>query len=209
MSRLKPVILTAVIVCIAILAFISASAAIRQPEHGSPVVKVKVGQGHGSAVHIGGGLFLTAHHVVVGETSIELLSPTGTCKDAKVLWLAKEYDLALLEADCSGVGTSPLRCETLSAGDRVISYGNPLDYEFLEKRGYIAGTPHRRGPWALVYPTDMMIAPGMSGGPVTDLEGRLVGINVGIGMMRAGMGSSQVGIALIVPSTVACRMMGR
>lgn len=178
----------------------------------SPVVKVTLASGgHGSAVYIGGGLFLTANHVVSGDEATIVSQAAKPCSaKATVVWTSTAYDVALISAECEGLAAAPLRCDELHVGERIISYGSPMALDFLQTRGRISGKPRTVGPWKSAYPTDISIGPGMSGGPVMDERGRLVGINVGAAMASFGMGvKSLMGISLIVPATEICRMMGR
>lgn len=69
-----------------------------EPE-GSSVVKVIVGNGHGSGVNIGDGYIVTAAHVVGNEKVVRVKGrwPFAIFEtDAEVLWSNPAYDVALL-----------------------------------------------------------------------------------------------------------------
>lgn len=193
--------------CLVSVAFITAD----RIAPGSPVVKITLASGgHGSGVYIGGNMFLTANHVVAKDQAT-IISESGEICSAKVevIWLSAAYDVALIAAECTGIATAHLRCDELPIGERIISHGSPMALDFLQTRGRISGKPRQVGPWKSVYPTDLSIGPGMSGGPVMDERGRLVGINVGAAMAGFGAIRSLMGISLIVPASEICRMMGR
>jgi serine protease Do len=75
---------------------------------------------------------------------------------------------------------------TLAVGELVVAAGNP----FGLVGAVTAGLVHRcNARWVIA---DVRLAPGNSGGPLADAEGRVVGIN----SMVAG------GLALAVPTAV-------
>jgi len=93
-------------------------------------------------------------------------------------------DLALLRAvpaeakNLSGRGELDFRAKSdpLSKGDRIYSMGNPHDVAFAVVEGTYNGLVERSFDGLIYY--SGAINPGMSGGPVVDESGRVVGINV-------------------------------
>lgn len=184
----------------------------------SAAVKVELAGGHGSGVHIGGGLFLTAGHVAqdAGGKPIMIRTSDGKARQAEVLWVNGDYDLALLRVTNFGqIETANLSCRGLVAGEDIYAEGNPANLDFVRTYGHVAGGARQSGPWRDVVVTDMVIIPGMSGGPVFDQDSRLVGIAVGVmtpALVQApliGAVPSLSGIGYIVPATDACMLMGR
>jgi serine protease Do len=107
-----------------------------------------------------------------------------------------DRDLAFLEAPATGLPAAAFGDSSrVRVGELVIAIGNPLGFAGALTTGIV----HSIGPlpglgrrqWVQA---DVRLAPGNSGGPLADAEGRVIGINT----MIAG------GLALAVPSnTVA------
>lgn len=174
-------------------------------------VKIQIGQGHGSGVHVGNRWIITAAHVVKGQTEVALKSSLGGEAVADVLWINERQDIALLRArDLAGVEASRLLCEDPRVGQSVIAIGNPGPLEFITAHGTVAsGQKHSKEHWADHYIVSMPIAPGMSGGPVLDHHGRVVGIVVGVAMMSIGWAGAPIGFGYIAPASAVCKLLAR
>lgn len=180
----------------------------RGPELPGSTVKLIAKQGHGSAVHIGNGYYITAMHVVGDETSVKVKTDDGLLSDATVLWGNKAHDIALVRGP-DDVQASELECRTAPQGETIHSRGNPMNLEFINSGGRIAGVEGTIGPWASALPVDMTIVMGMSGGPVFDADGDVIGIMVGVLVAPMGFGGSLTGLGTIVPSSAVCTLLGR
>lgn len=172
-------------------------------------VRVVIPSGHGSATHIGGNVLLTAAHVVEGQTSIEVETADGKKYPAKVLWIAKEYDVAVLTYEGKALPSAAISCGVLKPDTPIVAYGSPGPVKFARFAGKIATTAAQYGPWALVNVMDLTVWGGMSGGGVFDVRGRLVGVTVGLFSAPGMFGPAPSGISTMVPSSVICRMLGR
>lgn len=173
-------------------------------------LKVMVGEGHGSAVHLGNRYLATAAHVVKGQTEVKVKASHGGESVADVLWTNAKHDIALIRArDLTNVATSRLSCSNPEVGQSIIAIGNPGPLEFITAHGRVASNPKRGEQWADFYIVSMPVAPGMSGGPVIDASGRVVGIVVGVAMMNIGWSGAPVGFGYIAPSSSICRMLAR
>src|SRR5947199_9555716 len=90
-----------------------------------------------------------------------------------------------------GLAAIEPRVETAKSGEVVIAVGNPLGFTGALTTGVVSGTGLISGlgrrPWVQAA---IRLAPGNSGGPLTDASGRLLGINT---MVVSG------GIALAIP----------
>jgi S1-C subfamily serine protease len=167
----------------------------------SASVKVMAAEGHGSGVHIGGGLFLTAAHVVTEGVALKVRTNGGVDTDSEVLWTNKRFDIALIHSPQVVAKVAALACVQPAIGDRLTGEGNPYNFEHVTVRGEAVSKSGVRGPWAHAFVASMSVFGGMSGGPVYDRLGRAVGIIVG--MLR---GTS---FAIIVPGAAICPLLAR
>jgi S1-C subfamily serine protease len=172
-------------------------------------VKVELVQSHGSGVHIGDGLVLSAAHVASEGDVVKLKLDDGTTRDAKVVWASKASDIALLQTSPTGLSASPLSCAPAIVGQPVTARGNPLVLEFVTTYGHIVGAPRQMQEWASVVPVDMVILPGMSGGPLFNSAGEVVGINVAVLTVPLGLSASITGLGMVVDAKHICSLLGR
>lgn len=179
----------------------------------SSTVKVELAQGHGSGVHIGDGLILTAAHVASEGAVVKLKLDDGTERDATVVWASKASDISLLRTSPDGLSASSLNCSPLVVGQSVTARGNPLDLEFITTYGHIVGKAVTVQNWAAAAPTDLTILPGMSGGPLFNAAGEVVGINVAVMIApivaQVPLGGAFTGIGFFVPAEHVCGLLGR
>jgi S1-C subfamily serine protease len=164
-------------------------------------VKVQTGTGHGSGVHIGGGLVLSAAHVVKSADKVRIKTQDGKEVDALVLWTNPAYDTALLHAPALRAEKSQLACRTPIVGEAVHAFGNPMGVEFAQTWGRISGfVPDDIRDRGNVL-VNIAFIPGMSGGPLFDRHGRV------LGLIQATFGEFALGAA--VPATAVCQLLGR
>ena len=164
-------------------------------------VKLSFAQGHGSGVYIGNGLILTAAHVVDGQKKLAVKTSESEHGDAEVMWAAKEFDVALLRLIRPlKLAASRVSCDDPAVGTAVRMIGNPAYDEFVVFRGVVAATSGPRYDVRSMMVLDMAVAPGVSGGPILDNEGNVVGI------INAMIGFS---IGYGVPGKTLCMLLGR
>lgn len=180
-------------------------------EKGTAVVKVLVGSGHGSGVHLGGGYILSAAHVVGKESTVKLKSSLGDVQSAEVLWVNTVYDVALLKASRpERFASSRLSCKEPKPGTYIRAEGNPANMEFVTVFGQVSGIGRTVAHWRHVIVTNITVVPGQSGGPVYDDSGEVVAITVGVMVAPVGMFSaSLVGVGYAVPASTVCDLMAR
>lgn len=173
-------------------------------------VRVSFAGGHGSGVHIGNGYIVTAAHVVA-KKNVEymVVSHDGMERKAEVLWLNSDYDVALLRVFAGDLKSSYMTCSPPLRGAAVSAFGNPYDIAFIETHGFVAGAVTKIHLWREAFVADLTLGPGMSGGPVFDEYGSVVGINVGVRLQRVGMAGASTGFAVIVPSSAICKLLAR
>ncbi|MDE2104718.1 MAG: trypsin-like peptidase domain-containing protein [Patescibacteria group bacterium] len=176
-----------------------------------PTVKVVIPEGHGSGFSIGNGYIVTAAHVVTGKTIVEVSGKDGRSASARVLWADTADDVALLKADDPDMfRADQLACRLVHTGERIRAVGNPLNEDFISTWGHIAGDQRAVGNWREAYVTDITILPGMSGGPVYDEAGEVIGISVGVSLTATTKDEGSVtGMSFIVPSMTICDLLGR
>lgn len=132
------------------------------------------------------GLALTNYHVVSQFAldpktyRLEYLAPDGARGVLKLLAIDVPNDLAVVKLERAGPPHFEFDPRALSGklpkGERIYAMGNPLDLGFTivegTYNGFVAKTYDERIHFSGA------INPGMSGGPVTAANGRIVGINV-------------------------------
>lgn len=166
------------------------------------VVEVRCDRGSSGAgiVWGGAGLVVTNAHCAPRGLALEV-EAGGTWRDAGVLAYHPHHDLALLAAPHARGPLLEIReAGSLRPGELVFAYGHPLGVHDALAMGVVHGvvTDGRTGAprWIVA---DIRLAPGNSGGPLVDAEGRLVGIN---SMVVDGLGAA-------VPATVVHRFVER
>jgi serine protease Do len=130
-----------------------------------------------------------------------IVRPAGRPRDATIVGLDRETDLALLKIDEKGLPALPLAdSDDVRQGHLVMAFGSPLGLENSVTLGVVSAVGRQRAPEdPMVYvQTDASINPGNSGGPLVDASGRVVGINTYI-LSQSG-GNEGVGFA--VPSNI-------
>ena len=207
MKRFRDI--AAVALCAAVFAAVLLYAPnLRTEPLASFAVKIDMPEGHGSGSHIGNGFILTAAHVVDGRKP-KIITDNGLEREAEILWLNKEYDVALLRIrDYGGIGAVPLACSNLPVGTVYSAYGNPGAIDFVHSDGEVVGPAVKRGPWLSVATLDGTVVMGMSGGAILS-RNRVVGVAVGVQVVQAGIFPSITGFGFAVPGRVVCDLMGR
>jgi S1-C subfamily serine protease len=204
--------LFALLVCAVGIKFANSfPAAVPAPQKAISTVWVENTTGHGSGVHIGHGYIITAAHVVDAEPIVKIVDTNGLKQDGTVLWTNKSYDLALVHIEtATAIASSPVNCMVRPrVGDSVSAIGNPLNLKFIQMWGRIAAPVADRSNWKAAFIADITIAPGMSGGPLFDKAGNLIGFAVGVSSMSLGLGTVLFPISYIVPVSAACHLMAK
>jgi S1-C subfamily serine protease len=133
------------------------------------------------------GLIVTNHHIVTGavDDSIVVTLYNGERTTARVVGSDAAADLAVLKVRMRHLPFLHIgRAEDLRRGQRVISLGNGSalgrNGDLAVTVGVISGVRRSIVPGSQWCEMDAHIYPGCSGGPVCDMSGRVVGINVAL-----------------------------
>ena len=158
------------------------------------------GQGSGVIVDPEGYL-VTNFHVVHGAAEIQVSFGDGRVLPARVIGADALTDLAVLKvAGSDFVAAQWGDSNDVRVGALVWAVGSPFGLQSSITSGIISAK-HRAGMAGEVYQdflqTDAAVNPGNSGGPLVDVQGRVIGINTAI------VGESFQGVSFAIPSTVA------
>ena len=162
--------------------------------------------GQGSGVIIDErGYVLTSHHVVEGAQHIEVVLNDGTKLPATMVGCDRITDVAVLRITAPGMDYRPVEfgdSDTVRVGDVAIAIGSPFSLQSSVTVGHVSQKGRRMQvlPYEDFIQTDAAINEGNSGGPLIDVDGRLIGINAAIKTDAAERG---VGIAFAIPSNLA------
>jgi len=176
------------------------------------VVTVQTDSGSGSGFIVtADGHILTSWHVVAGAGSLTAVLADGTQLAATVVATDEAHDVALLDVTATGLPTLSLATAKVGIGQTVIAAGNALgQFPDTITVGVISGLDRSIGvgvgrstrSLTGVLQTDAALNPGMSGGPLLDLAGQVVGVNTAV----AG---NAYGIAFAEPIAAAAALLGQ
>jgi serine protease Do len=154
------------------------------------------------------GLIVTNNHVIEGADEIVVNFNDGSkLKVVKVLGHDTKTDLALLQVEPK----APLKAVTfgdsgkMRVGDWVIAIGNPFGLGGSVTLGIISALKRdiNAGPYDDFLQTDAAINRGNSGGPLFDMDGKVIGVNTAIISPTGG----SIGIGFAVPSNTALQII--
>jgi S1-C subfamily serine protease len=170
-------------------------------------------QGQGSGfVYDTEGHVVTNQHVVDGADSVNVRFSNGAGYEATVVGTDSSTDVAVLKVEAPAELLAPLALadsstvaladsSTVEVGDAVVALGSPFGLEGTLTSGIVSAlhreiTSPNNFSISDVIQTDAAINHGNSGGPLLDLEGRVIGVNSQIESESGG----NDGIGFAVPS---------
>jgi len=167
------------------------------------VVRIEIttnsGTSHGSGIVIkSSGLILTANHVITdsGEiTKITVYLNDGTTYTGSVAAKDSIHDLALVKIDASNLTTLEIgNLNGVQAGQQVVVLGYPLlNKNVSVTSGLVSTLEYDDGLNTTWLQTDSAINGGNSGGPLLDMNGRVIGI---VTAKLFGIGIEGIGYAI-------------
>jgi serine protease Do len=163
----------------------------------SGVIKSFVGSGF---IVDPSGLLVTNYHVVEDAFEITVTLSDGSVFPGKMLHASRLADLALVQIQ-TGRALTPVKwgdSRKLRVGDQVFAIGNPLGIGMSVSAGIVSGLNRnvQESPYDDYIQTDAAINHGNSGGPLFDMEGRVVGVDTALVSPTEG----SAGLGLAIPS---------
>jgi S1-C subfamily serine protease len=151
-----------------------------------PVDSRESGIGSGVVVDLNGSI-LTAYHVVAGSDVVNVRFYDGTIVTGTVSQVQPDRDLATVQVRRlpNGVGPATL-AGGVRQGDQVMAIGSPFGLDGSVSSGVVSAigrsfTVEATGQiLSNMIQFDAAVNPGNSGGPLVDLNGRVVGIVTGL-----------------------------
>jgi serine protease Do len=159
------------------------SSLIKETSKSVVAVKAQMSRGTGVVISVDG-YIVTCNHVLGGCSAVKVGQGEKTF-NAKIVGTDLYNDIALLKAE-RGEFTPVILgdSEKLSVGQYVLALANPFNRnQPTATSGMVTSVNSAirgwRGATAMenVIATDAQLNPGFSGGPLIDVEGRLIGIN--------------------------------
>lgn len=171
------------------------------------VVQIEHDGGVGSGfVYNDQGQILTAAHVVEGTNQVRVRLSDGRTVTGTVLGRDGVADIAVVQADISGIPPAPLALDKPPrVGQLAVAIGSPFGFQQTVTSGVVSAVGRSLTVGGQVIDgliqTDAPINSGNSGGPLADRFGRVIGINVAIAT-RSG-GSDGLGFSVPIAKAIA------
>ncbi|HEU4329144.1 MAG TPA: trypsin-like peptidase domain-containing protein [Roseiflexaceae bacterium] len=156
------------------------------------------------------GHIVTNYHVIEGAQELQVTLADGRNLPAQLVGVDPSTDLAVLRVDLGGedVPLVPLGDSAgVRVGQFVAAIGNPFGLErtltvgVISSLGRIIESPNNRFIGEAIQ-TDAAVNPGNSGGPLLDLDGRVIGVNSAI-LSPSG---ASAGIGFAIPARTVQRV---
>ena len=158
------------------------------------------------------GHVITNAHVVAGGSSFTVTFQDGTTNDATLVGKDVYADVAVLQVKLDSGQSLPAvasigSSKDVSAGEQVVAIGSPFgELTNTVSEGIVGATDRSLPAQAGVYNMtgliqhDAAIYPGNSGGPLLNLQGQVIGINVAKLQNQQTGQTSGIGFAIAIDS---------
>lgn len=167
----------------------------------------KLNSGAGLAVGVADRtVLLTCHHLIDGAARLLVSRHDGAAAETTLLAADPTSDLAVLACPWEDLAPATMATELPRAGDWVFGVGHPFEqYPYTVSVGLVSfvGRSFEVGErcYASMLQTDAATNRGSSGGPLCDLAGRVLGLQVAIYSPTG----SNAGLAFAMPIATALR----
>ncbi|MGV6820930.1 MAG: trypsin-like peptidase domain-containing protein [Parvularcula sp.] len=155
------------------------------------------------------GIVVTNFHVIRDAASITVTLESGEEYDAVLRGVDRDTDLAVLQlkADRRFPAVKFGDSEDAKVGDWVVAIGQPFGLGGSVSAGIVSARNRNieSGLYDDYIQTDAAINRGNSGGPLFDMNGRVIGVNTVIYSQSGG----SVGVGFAVPGTLADRVVSQ
>ncbi len=150
------------------------------------------------------GIVVTNNHVIAEADEVMVRLQDDEEFEAEVLGRDPKTDIAVLKIDPKGRDLPFVEfgdSDALRVGDWVVAIGNPFGLGGTVTAGIVSARKRdiRQGPYDDFIQTDASINKGNSGGPLFDLNGKVIGVNTAIFSQTGG----SVGIGFAVSARLA------
>ena len=155
------------------------------------------------------GIIVTNNHVIEGADEITVIMSDQTEFTAELLGRDPKADLAVLKIEPGQTELMAVQwgdSDLMRVGDWSIAIGNPLGLGGTVTAGIISAISRDlRGssPYVKFLQTDASINRGNSGGPLFNVEGKVIGINTAIISQTGG----SIGLGFAIPSNSAKKIV--
>jgi serine protease Do len=149
------------------------------------------------------GIVVTNYHVAGKADSIAITLQDGRKLQAKLLGGDEKTDLAVLQVKSDKPLPSVQFADAtkIKVGQPVMAVGNPFGLGGTVTTGIVSarGRDIQSGPFDDYIQTDAAINRGNSGGPLFDMDGKVIGINTAIFSPTGG----SIGLGFAIPASIA------
>ncbi|TQV84989.1 Do family serine endopeptidase [Aliikangiella coralliicola] len=147
------------------------------------------------------GYLLTNNHVTDGARDIVVKLADGSEHNAELVGSDADTDLSLLKIDVAGLKPFEFgNVENTKVGSWVVAIGAPFGFEQTVTAGIVSAKGRSVGEQYVPYiQTDVAINVGNSGGPLINMDGKVIGINSKIVSTFGG----SLGLSFAIPIDLA------
>lgn len=144
------------------------------------------------------GMIVTNRHVVEGASTVEVTLSDGQRLFSQDIDLLDGYDLAIIRLKGEELPFLQVSDKMAAIGQSVTIIGNPQGFTGVSCRGEVKEY-YKTDDGMQVFTIGVTVAPGSSGSPVLDEQGRLVGIVYAAGKMA--INGEEQDRAIAIPAT--------